>query len=346
MSGVIGGIEGGATHSSIILLDESGNVLATGKSEGTNHHLIGMDECRKRIAEMVNQAKKDANIPPDTPILALGLSLSGCELEESNNLLVQGLIEQYPNLSEKIAIGSDTDGSVAATSNQGGLVSIAGTGSNTLLINPDGTRSQCGGWGYLLGDEGSAWHIALKAIKICFDDIDNFKSPPYPTDRLWKRIQQYFDIVTQPDILDMFYRTFTKAKIAAFCKEVSALATAGDKLSQHIFNEAGECIARSIAAVYPKASEELTNRPDGLQVACVGSVWLSWSLLQSGFVSYLENNTKIQSLTLIRVVSPGGLGAAFLACDKLNINIHRNYEKNYETLFKYKRGCLDCNCNL
>lgn len=84
-----------------------------------------------------------------------GLGLSGCELEETNNQLVEGLKIQYPDLSENVAIGSDTDGSVAATSNNGGLVSIAGTGSNTLLINPDGSRSQCGGWGYLLGDEGS-----------------------------------------------------------------------------------------------------------------------------------------------------------------------------------------------
>lgn len=84
-----------------------------------------------------------------------GLSLSGCETEETNQELVQGLRADYPNLSENYAIGSDTEGSVATTSNRGGITCIAGTGSNTLLINPDGTRVQCGGWGYLLGDEGS-----------------------------------------------------------------------------------------------------------------------------------------------------------------------------------------------
>lgn len=71
-------------------------------------------------------------------------------------------MEKYPNLSERYAIGSDTEGSVAVTSGNGGAVCIAGTGSNTFLLNPDGSKAQCGGWGYLLGDEGSGQYDKQK----------------------------------------------------------------------------------------------------------------------------------------------------------------------------------------
>ncbi|ERL95083.1 N-acetyl-D-glucosamine kinase [Dendroctonus ponderosae] len=336
-SEIVGGIEGGASNSTVVLLNPQGQVVATAKGAGTNHYLIGMEECRTRIAELVNRAKQQAGIALDSPIAALGLSLSGCQLEESNQQLVQGLIEAHPQLARRYAVGSDTDGSIATISNKGGVVCIAGTGSNTLLINPDGQKVQCGGWGYLLGDEGSAWHISWQAVKYCFNDMDKFEAPPHPSGRLWGLVQQFFQIRSQADILDSFYKNFDKSRIALLCKSVAQVAREGDLLARHIFKQAGADLAKGIAAVARQAAQELTEQEGGLQVICVGSVWLSWDLLQGGFNAYLQERTDLQRLTLLRLSTEMGVGAALMASDRLHLPVERDYAKNYKVFAAFCR---------
>ncbi len=98
------------------------------------------------------------------------------------------------NIKCKIYIGNDTLAPIFTAFKNGGIVVISGTGSNCVLINPlgdDETNDQekfgkkiesfdqikctsSGGWGNLLGDEGSAYWIAQKAIKYLIDFTDNF----------------------------------------------------------------------------------------------------------------------------------------------------------------------------
>ena len=56
---VFGGVEGGATHSTLVLFNEKSEALTTVEGPGTNLFLNGMDETCHRIAEMICQALKN-----------------------------------------------------------------------------------------------------------------------------------------------------------------------------------------------------------------------------------------------------------------------------------------------
>ena len=142
---VFGGVEGGATHSTLILFNEEGNVLAEIEGMGTNLFQIGMAETCHRIASMNQEALKKAGLPPDsTKLETLGLSLSGCEVEETNLELAKTLMDLYPGMVKCVPkVCSDTVGSLLTASDKGGVVLISGTGSNSLLVNPDKSIARC-----------------------------------------------------------------------------------------------------------------------------------------------------------------------------------------------------------
>ena len=93
-------------------------------------------------------------------------------------------------------------------------MTFSGTGSNSLLVNPDGSEARCGGWGHVLGDEGSAWWIAQKAMKFWFDDEDNLIKPPFPSDKIANAIKKYFGINDRFGLLTFCYDKFDKPHFA------------------------------------------------------------------------------------------------------------------------------------
>ncbi|XP_065371501.1 N-acetyl-D-glucosamine kinase [Calliphora vicina] len=329
-----GGIEGGATHSRLIICSEDGECVITTTGLGTNHWMVGIAECARRIADMIERAKTDANIPQETRLTSLGLSLSGCEQEATNFELEMELRTSFPDIADNYYVCSDTMGSIFTASPSGGMVLISGTGSNALLKNPDGTSFNCGGWGHFLGDEGSAWYISHRAMKLVFDDMDNFSKAPYPVEAVWKLIQEHFNIKTRLDLLPHCYAKFDKPFYASLCKKLSHAAEEGDELSKFLFREAGAHIATHITSLAPKVHNDLVREGD-LNVVCVGSVWLSWPLLEDGFIQELKKAHLPFGLKLIRITKCMAYGACYLGADSIEFPLPRNYLNNYKVMYHY-----------
>ncbi|KAB7507555.1 N-acetyl-D-glucosamine kinase [Armadillidium nasatum] len=153
-----------------------------------------MEECMARIKKLVDDAKREAGLSQEIVLNGLGLCLSGCEQKTTNISLEENLHKRYPNLAEVIFVASDTIGSLMSACANGGINLISGTGSNCLLMNPDGATYQSGGWGHMIGDEGSAYWIASKTVKVIYDEEDNLIEPPYPTTTLKKLVFEHFDL--------------------------------------------------------------------------------------------------------------------------------------------------------
>ncbi|XP_011871649.1 PREDICTED: N-acetyl-D-glucosamine kinase isoform X2 [Vollenhovia emeryi] len=333
----IGGVEGGGTYSTLVILDGKGTKLTEVEGPHTNHWSIGIDETAARLSTMIEKGKQALGMPETVPLDCVGLTLSGCEEESTNRQLVETLLGKYPQSAKDYMIGSDTLGSLRTGLQSGGIVLIAGTGSNALLINPDGKTHGCGGWGYMIGDEGGAYWTAHRACKYVFDDIDDLVKAPEPISYIWPAMRSYFNVTDRNGILPHLYANFDKSTIAGFTKEIAIGCEKDDPLCLKLFEEAGQVLAKHIIAVSKKAHNDLKLAHGGLKVICVGSVWKSWKFMKKGFVDEIHDTHVVDELSLMHLTTSSALGACYLAAEKINCPFVKPYDSNVEIFFHYKR---------
>lgn len=331
------GIEGGSSVSKLVLVKADGSVLCWVEGPSTNHLLVGLEECQKRIANMISQAKEKAGLDANIILAGLGLCMSGCEQDDSNRNFERHFLQKYSYVTKSCTVASDTVGPLLTASPKGGLVIIAGTGSNSLLINPDGTSARCGGWGHLIGDEASAMWISLRAVKTVFNSEDNFESSPYDVSRVKKLMLEHFKVKDKFGILEHCYVNFKKSYFASLCAKLAKVAQKEkDELCCQLFYDAGKVLADIVRALLPKVQEELKQAEGGLPIVCVGSVFQSWNLLKQGFIDGMDS--ELEEYVLVTLKNSSAVGAAYLGAKAVGSILPLDFEKNTSVLYHYKKN--------
>jgi N-acetylglucosamine kinase len=233
--------------------------------------MIGVDECFARIARMVADALRMAALPADTRLAALGLCLSGCEDERQNAEMAAQFERRYPSVARACVVASDTLGSLLTATPSGGVVLIAGTGSNCLLFNPDQSHVKCGGWGHVLGDYGAAFWIANEAIKTVIEVEENFRREEHDVSGVRDVVFRHFSVHKTSELLTPIYAHFDKTSFAALCRplalresfpfttasiislSLSVAVEKDDPLAKALFRRAAEDLAKHVNAVLPSA---------------------------------------------------------------------------------------------
>jgi N-acetylglucosamine kinase-like BadF-type ATPase len=160
------GIDGGGTHTVALLatrVSESWTILGRGTAGPSNRQAVGTERALAALDEAVSAAFAAAHMPR-CPVASVCLGLAGADRAE-DQVVIREWAERV-QLAQKVDVTSDAAILLAAGTPEGwGLVLIAGTGSIAFGKSADGRRARAGGWGYLLGDEGSAYALVMSALQ-------------------------------------------------------------------------------------------------------------------------------------------------------------------------------------
>ena len=160
------GIEGGATRTTMILLDSRGEVAKRVEGGPCNLRLQSDTQILLLWKNLYLKIRKGRTPLPTS----VGAFLAGCRVRTDEARILRLLRKLWP--SSKCVAGNDALSAMAAAlGNQDGIILICGTGS--IVRARKGVRSiQIGGWGHIAGDGGSGYWMGRKLLRSIFHFYD------------------------------------------------------------------------------------------------------------------------------------------------------------------------------
>jgi N-acetylglucosamine kinase-like BadF-type ATPase len=274
------GVDGGGTSTEAWLAEVGGEVIGRGAAGPSNAKAVGMEAARRALDAAIGAAFVDAGLEPG-PVEAACLGLAGFDRPDDRAILAGWADEA--RVARRLVLVNDGDLVVAAGTPEGwGVGVIAGTGSIAVGRTPDGRTARAGGWGHLIGDEGSAYILVLDALRLVARRDDGRDHRPVPAaadtpdasgpDPLTARLCRALGVSRASQIVTALYAPdSTRARIAAIAPEVLAACGESPEDAARLLTPAGAALAEIVAAV-----ARSLGWPSGpLPLAAAGSFLLS-----------------------------------------------------------------------
>jgi N-acetylglucosamine kinase-like BadF-type ATPase len=277
------GVDGGGTATEAWLALPGGDVLGRGIAGPSNAKAVGPDAARRAIDAAITAAFNDAGLRR-TPVDVLCLGLAGFDRPDDRELLT-GWADQS-GWANRLIMVNDGDLVVAAGTSAGwGVGVIAGTGSIAVGRAPDGRTARAGGWGHLIGDEGSAYNVVLNALRLVARRWDRREPRSASRDPLSDRICARLGLVSPTQIVTTIYAPgFDRTRIASLAPDVLAACSEAPELRERLLKPAAEELAEIVAAV----ARSLGWFSGSLPLAVAGGFLLSATIVRQGMIENLS----------------------------------------------------------
>lgn len=301
------GVEGGGTKTNVALADENGKIITKSVSGPSNFLIVGFDKASENIIEGIEKCLSETGISKtDLTSIMLGLTGAG-RLFDQNNMK-----NAFTDYSQKcgfkfnhVVVNSDARISLeAAFPNKPGMIMIAGTGSIMFGKNSEGEIFRVGGWGRILGDEGSGLFIGKKGLIAVIRQIDGRGDKTIISDI----ISEKYNLNSLETIIKAVYTD--NFDIASLAPSVYDAANRGDRIAVGILDEAVSELLLHVKTMVKKIKFE-----GKLGLAFVGSIITNDNYTRKRLVD--EINKNISAVELIDSESDPLEGAVIMAINSL-----------------------------
>lgn len=304
------GIDGGGTRTRAVLVDAQGLIHGEGEAGAANYNNIGLPAAVSALQAASEAAWRDAGRAFGAAAFChagLAGAKSSLDFARLSAALESARLAPPGRLSVTNDLHNALSGGLAG---QPGIALIAGTGSNCLGRNDRGDYFMCGGWGWLLDDEGSATGLALAALRAAVRSADRRSGDT----ALLNASLAFFGLNEANEILAALYTSGLPVdKIASFAPVVTRLANEGDAQALAII-DAG---ARALAELVATTSRELAFPDQAPAVVLLGGSARSGAPYQPKIEAAIRDN-----LPKARIVDPvyePHWGAAFNALQQAGL---------------------------
>ncbi|MDP9312075.1 MAG: BadF/BadG/BcrA/BcrD type ATPase [Chloroflexota bacterium] len=274
MDELVLGVDGGGSKTRALVADASGKVLGSGGAESSNYQSVGFGPATDALRLAIDRALQAAGVASARPFAAACFGLAGVDRPGEGELFEQWIAAQ--GLARLAVVVNDAELVLAGGTPAGsGIALICGTGSIAYGRAPDGRTARAGGWGHLLGDEGSGYDIGVQALRLAARTADGRADAA----DLLHAVLAGWQLDHPSQLIGYCYRPeMTRAEIAGLARQVIALAEQGDVHARLILERAADELGRVVAAVMRQLT--LERPPIALGGGLLGpSSWLQRAVL-------------------------------------------------------------------
>jgi N-acetylglucosamine kinase len=303
---LVAAVDAGGTKTVCLIADTEGRIVGHGTGGPANINFSSSDAVHASLRNAFDSACSAAGVgDPPAEIAYLAAACAG-----PKTLLVPTLAERLP--VERIHVVHEA--MMALLGSLGGPVGcvvLAGTGSFARARGPGGLEHHVGGWGALLGDEGSAYDIGHRALVAVARAADGRGPATLLTDAIlahWGLAESYAlkPLVYGPEM--------TQARIAGLAPLVSRVARDGDAAATAILGGAGRVLATAAVAAIRGAG--LLGEP-AIRVSTAGGVWRAGDLIVNPFATELRR--QVPEAEVVRPLFAPIVGGLLLALGECGV---------------------------